>query len=31
VPQPTDGMLDLPTAPGLGLEFDEAAIEKYKA
>jgi L-alanine-DL-glutamate epimerase-like enolase superfamily enzyme len=24
-------MLDMPTAPGLGLEFDEAAIEKYRA
>jgi L-alanine-DL-glutamate epimerase-like enolase superfamily enzyme len=31
VPQPRDGMLDMPTAPGLGLEFDEAAIEKYRA
>src|ERR1041385_6062040 len=31
VPQPKDGMLDMPTAPGLGLEFDEAAIEKYRA
>jgi L-alanine-DL-glutamate epimerase-like enolase superfamily enzyme len=31
VPQPKDGMLDMPTAPGLGLEFDEAAIAKYRA
>src|ERR1041384_3882252 len=31
VPPPKDGMLDMPTAPGLGLEFDEAAIEKYRA
>jgi L-alanine-DL-glutamate epimerase-like enolase superfamily enzyme len=31
VPQPKDGMLAMPTAPGLGLEFDEAAIEKYRA
>src|ERR1051325_4633853 len=26
VPQPKDGMLDMPTAPGLGLAFDAAAI-----
>ena len=31
VPQPKDGMLEMPTAPGLGLEFEEAAIEKYHA
>ena len=31
VPQPKDGMLDMPAAPGLGLEFDEAAIAKYRA
>ena len=31
VPQPRDGMLDMPAAPGLGLEFDEAAIAKYRA
>jgi L-alanine-DL-glutamate epimerase-like enolase superfamily enzyme len=24
-------MLDMPAAPGLGLEFDEAAIAKYRA
>ena len=24
-----DGMLDIPDAPGLGIELDEAAIEKY--
>jgi L-alanine-DL-glutamate epimerase-like enolase superfamily enzyme len=26
-----DGMLDIPDAPGLGIELDEAAIEKYAA
>src|SRR5437870_9413355 len=31
VPQPVDGLLEMPTAAGLGLEFDEAAIEKYRA
>jgi L-alanine-DL-glutamate epimerase-like enolase superfamily enzyme len=31
VPLPVDGMLEMPTAPGLGLEFDDAAIEKYRA
>jgi L-alanine-DL-glutamate epimerase-like enolase superfamily enzyme len=31
VPEPVDGMLAMPTAPGLGLEFDEAAIDKYRA
>ena len=31
VPQPVDGMLEMPTAPGLGLEFDPAAIDKYRA
>src|SRR6266853_6681774 len=31
VPQPVDGLLAMPTAPGLGLEFDQAAIEKYRA
>jgi L-talarate/galactarate dehydratase len=31
VPQRVQGMLEMPTAPGLGLEFDEAAIEKYRA
>src|SRR5436309_6221819 len=31
VPQPVDGMLEMPTAPGLGLEFDDAAIAKYRA
>jgi L-alanine-DL-glutamate epimerase-like enolase superfamily enzyme len=24
-----DGMLPIPEAPGLGLELDEAAVEKY--
>src|SRR5947199_4614968 len=31
VPQPVDGHLSMPTAPGLGLEFDDAAIVKYRA
>ncbi len=31
VPQPVDGMLAMPIVPGLGLEFDQAAIEKYRA
>ncbi|TMJ62810.1 MAG: mandelate racemase/muconate lactonizing enzyme family protein [Alphaproteobacteria bacterium] len=31
VPQPKDGMLEMPTASGLGLEFDGASIEKYRA
>ena len=31
VPQPVDGMLEMPTAPGLGLEFDQGAIDKYRA
>src|SRR6267378_489450 len=31
VPQPVDVMLAMPTAPGLGLEFDQAAIDKYRA
>ncbi|MGC2411177.1 MAG: mandelate racemase/muconate lactonizing enzyme family protein [Stellaceae bacterium] len=31
VPQPVDGMLEMPTAPGLGLEFDQGAIAKYRA
>ena len=31
VPEPVDGMLAMPTAPGLGLEFDQAAIDKYRA
>jgi L-alanine-DL-glutamate epimerase-like enolase superfamily enzyme len=25
----TDGMLKVPTGPGLGFGFDEAALEKY--
>ena len=29
VPEPVDGDLLMPTAPGLGLEFDQAAIDKY--
>ncbi len=31
VPQPVDGMLAMPTAPGLGLEFDQGAIDRYRA
>src|SRR5436309_2915091 len=31
VPQPVNGMLEMPTAPGLGLEFDDQAIAKYRA
>ena len=31
VPEPVDGMLLMPTAPGLGLEFDQTAIDRYRA
>ena len=31
VPQPVDGDLLMPTAPGFGLEFDQGAIDKYRA
>jgi len=31
VPVPVDGDLLMPQAPGLGLEFDEAAIDRYRA
>src|ERR1700758_4044749 len=31
VPQLQNGELAMPTAPGLGLKFDRAAIERYKA
>jgi L-alanine-DL-glutamate epimerase-like enolase superfamily enzyme len=31
VPEPIDGMLLMPTAAGLGLEFDQAAIDRYRA
>src|SRR4051795_1822503 len=31
VPQPVNGDLLMPAASGLGLEFDDAAIEKYRA
>jgi L-alanine-DL-glutamate epimerase-like enolase superfamily enzyme len=31
VPEPVDGMLAMPTAPGLGLKFDESAFSKYRA
>jgi L-alanine-DL-glutamate epimerase-like enolase superfamily enzyme len=30
VPQLQDGELAMPTAPGLGLEFDRAAIDRYR-
>jgi L-alanine-DL-glutamate epimerase-like enolase superfamily enzyme len=30
VPRPENGELAMPTAPGLGLEFDQRAIERYK-
>jgi L-alanine-DL-glutamate epimerase-like enolase superfamily enzyme len=30
-PAPVNGELALPAAPGLGLEFDEAAIARYAA
>jgi L-alanine-DL-glutamate epimerase-like enolase superfamily enzyme len=29
VPQPTNGELAMPIAPGLGLKFDEQAIRRY--
>jgi L-talarate/galactarate dehydratase len=31
VPRPAGGMLAMPTAPGLGLRLDRAAISRYKA
>jgi L-talarate/galactarate dehydratase len=31
VPEPKNGLLDMPTAPGLGLKFDESAFKKYRA
>jgi L-alanine-DL-glutamate epimerase-like enolase superfamily enzyme len=31
VPEPKNGLLDMPTAPGLGVKIDEAAFNKYKA
>jgi len=31
VPQPVDGDLLMPATPGLGLEFDQSAIDKYRA
>jgi L-alanine-DL-glutamate epimerase-like enolase superfamily enzyme len=31
VPEPKNGLLAMPTAPGLGLKFDEAAVVKYRA
>ena len=31
VPVPQAGMLAMPSAPGLGLEFDQAAIDRFRA
>ena len=31
VPQPVNGELAMPTAPGLGLKFDQATIDRYRA
>jgi L-alanine-DL-glutamate epimerase-like enolase superfamily enzyme len=31
VPQPVNGMLAMPTAPGLGLAFDAEALKRYAA
>ena len=31
VPEPQGGDLLMPAAPGLGLEFDKAAIARYRA
>ncbi|HVC54155.1 MAG TPA: mandelate racemase/muconate lactonizing enzyme family protein [Stellaceae bacterium] len=31
VPEPKGGLLAMPTTPGLGLKFDEAAFAKYRA
>src|SRR5271155_241160 len=31
VPQPQNGELAMPTAPGLGLKFDQATIDRYRA
>ena len=30
VPQPVNGELAMPTAPGLGLKFDQATIDRYR-
>jgi L-alanine-DL-glutamate epimerase-like enolase superfamily enzyme len=30
VPQPRNGELAMPTAPGLGLKFDQAAINRFR-
>jgi L-alanine-DL-glutamate epimerase-like enolase superfamily enzyme len=30
-PQPQDGFLAVPQRPGLGLEFDDAALRRYAA
>lgn len=31
VPQPVNGMLDVPAKPGLGLKFDHDALKRYGA
>jgi L-talarate/galactarate dehydratase len=31
VPRPQDGELAMPTAPGLGLKFDQATLDRYRA
>jgi L-alanine-DL-glutamate epimerase-like enolase superfamily enzyme len=31
VPLPQDGELAMPTAPGLGLKFDQATIDRFRA
>ena len=31
VPRPQNGELVMPTAPGLGLKFDQATLERYRA
>src|SRR6266404_8925586 len=31
VPQPQNGELTMPTAPGLGLKFDQATVDRYRA
>jgi L-alanine-DL-glutamate epimerase-like enolase superfamily enzyme len=30
VPEQQNGELTMPTAPGLGLEFDQATIDRYR-
>jgi len=31
VPRPQNGELVMPTAPGLGLKFDQATLDRYRA